>query len=44
MNIKTYPLKFIDKDLEKIRKKASSMNLSINQFIMLAIKEKMEEK
>lgn len=43
MKIKTFPLKFIEKDLEEIRKKARSLNMTTYEFILKAIKEKMEK-
>ena len=43
MKIKTFPLKFIEKDLTEITKKARSKGMSTYQFIMEAIKEKMEK-
>ena len=43
MKIKTFPLKFIEKELEEIRKKAKSLNMTTNDFILKAIQEKMEK-
>lgn len=42
MKIKTFPLKFIEKDLTEISNKAKSLNMSTYKFIMEAIKEKLE--
>ena len=44
MKIKTFPLKFVEDELKKISEKARKKNMSTYQFIMEAIKEKMEEK
>jgi predicted HicB family RNase H-like nuclease len=43
MKIKTFPLKFVEEELKKISDKARKMNMSTNQFILEAIKEKMEK-
>ena len=43
MKIKTFPLKFVEQELKEISDKAKEMNMSTNQFILEAIKEKMEK-
>ena len=42
MKIKTYPLQFTEKYLREIEKKAKENNMSIKEFILNAIQEKLE--
>ena len=42
MKIKTFPLQFTDDYLDKIRKAAADRDMSIKDFILSAIAEKME--
>lgn len=42
MKIKTYPLQFTESELNKIRVKAESLGMTIKDFMLAAIKEKME--
>lgn len=41
-SIKTYPLQFTESKLNEIRDKAKEMDMSIKDFIMLAIQEKLK--
>ena len=41
MKIKTFPLRFVEKDLDDITRKARSLNMTTYQFIMEAIKKQM---
>ena len=43
MKIKTFPLKFVEEELNKISNTARKKSMSTYQFIMEAIKEKMEK-
>lgn len=43
MKIKTFPLKFVESDLNKISEKAKELGMPTYQFIMEAIKEKMDK-
>lgn len=43
VKIKTFPIQFVDEELEKIREKAVEQGVSIKKFIHEAIKEKMEK-
>lgn len=42
MKIKTFPIQFIDVELEEIREEAKNNSMSVKEFIYTAIKEKME--
>ncbi|MCI7204792.1 MAG: hypothetical protein MSA15_02185 [Clostridium sp.] len=42
MKIKTYPLQFTEEYLREIEKKAKENNMSIKEFILNAIQEKLE--
>ena len=42
MKIKTYPLQFTEEELNRIRTKSESLGMTIKDFILTAIKEKME--
>lgn len=42
MKIKTFPIQFIDVELEEIREVAKKEKMSVKEFIYIAIKEKME--
>lgn len=42
MKIKTFPLQFTEDYLDKIRKAAADMDMTIKDFILSAIAEKME--
>ena len=44
MKIKTYPLQFTEEYLREIEKKAKENNMSIKEFILNAIQEKLERK
>lgn len=43
MKIKTYPLQFTEEYLREIEKKAKEKNMSIKEFILNAIQEKLEK-
>ena len=43
MKIKTYPLQFTEEYLKEIEKKAKEKNMSIKEFILNAIQEKLEK-
>lgn len=43
MKIKTYPLHFTEDYLEKIREKAKALDMSIKEYILQAIAEKMRK-
>ena len=43
MKIKTYPLQFKEEYLKEIKEKAKENNMSIKEFILNAIKEKLEK-
>lgn len=43
MNIRTFPLVFTDEQLEQIGKKAELLKMSKKEFILEAIKEKLEK-
>ena len=43
MKIKTYPLQFTEEYLREIEKKAKENNMSIKEFILNAIQEKIEK-
>lgn len=43
MKIKTYPLHFTEDYLEKIREKAEALDISIKEYILQAIAEKMRK-
>lgn len=43
MKIKTYPLQFTEEKLDEIRKIAESNNMTIKDFMLAAIDEKMKE-
>lgn len=43
MKIKTYPLQFTEEYLREIEKKAKENNISIKEFILNAIEEKMKK-
>ena len=43
MKIKTYPLQFTEEYLKEIKKKAKENNMSIKEFILNAIQEKLEK-
>ena len=42
MKIKTYPLQFTEEELDKIRLIAAKNGMTIKEFMLTAIKEKME--
>ena len=42
MKIKTYPLQFTEEYLREIEKKSKENNMSIKEFILNAIQEKLE--
>lgn len=42
MKIKTYPLQFTEEYLKEIKEKAKENNMSIKEFILNAIQEKLE--
>lgn len=42
MKVKTYPLQFAEKDLEEIREKAKALDMSVKEYILKAIAEKMK--
>lgn len=42
MKIKTYPLQFTEEELTKIKKKAATKGMTIKEFMLTAIKDKME--
>lgn len=42
MKIKTFPIQFTEDYLDKIRKAASDVDMSIKDFILSAIEEKMK--
>ena len=44
MKIKTYPLQFTEEYLKEIETKAKEKNMSIKEFILNAIQEKLEKK
>ena len=43
MKIKTYPLQFTEEYLKEIKTKAKEKNMSIKEFILNAIQEKLEK-
>lgn len=43
MKIKTFPLQFIESELEKIRKAANDSGMTMKDFMLEAIQEKMEK-
>lgn len=43
MKIKTYPLQFTEEYLKEIETKAKEKNMSIKEFILNAIQEKLEK-
>ena len=43
MKIKTYPLQFTEEYLREIETKAKEKNMSIKEFILNAIQEKLEK-
>ena len=43
MKIKTYPLQFTEEYLKEIEKKKKKKNMSIKEFILNAIQEKLEK-
>lgn len=43
MKIKTYPLQFTEEYLKEIKEKAKEKNMSIKEFILNAIQEKLEK-
>ena len=43
MKIKTYPLQFTEEYLNEIETKAKENNMSIKEFILNAIQEKLEK-
>lgn len=43
MKIKTYPLQFTEEYLREIEEKARENNMSIKEFILNAIQEKLEK-
>lgn len=43
MKIKTYPLQFTEEYLRKIEEKAHESNVTIKDFILKAIEEKLEK-
>ena len=43
MKIKTYPLQFTEEYLKEIKIKAKEKNMSIKEFILNAIQEKLEK-
>ena len=43
MKIKTYPLQFTEEHLNEIKEKARESHLSIKEFMLLAIEEKMNK-
>ena len=43
MKIKTYPLQFTEEYLKEIKIKAKENNMSIKEFILNAIQEKIEK-
>ena len=43
MKIKTYPLQFTEEYLREIEAKAKEKNMSIKEFILNAIQEKLEK-
>jgi len=43
MKIKTYPLQFTEEHLNEIKEKARDLHLSIKEFMLLAIEEKMNK-
>jgi len=43
MKIKTYPLQFTEEHLNEIKEKARDSHLSIKEFMLLAIEEKMNK-
>lgn len=42
MKIKTFPIQFTEDHLDKIRKSAADLNMSIKDFILSAIEEKIK--
>lgn len=44
MKIKTYPLQFTEEYLKRIEIKAKENNMTIKEFILNAIEEKIKEK
>lgn len=42
MKIKTFPLQFTEENLEEIRKAAADAGMTTKDFILSAIREKME--
>ena len=43
MKIKTYPLQFTEEYLKEIKEKAKENNMSIKEFMLNAIQEKLEK-
>ena len=43
MKIKTYPLQFTEEYLKGIKEQASKLNMSIKEFILTAIEEKIDK-
>ena len=43
MKIKTYPLQFTEEYLKEIETKANEKNMSIKEFMLNAIQEKLEK-
>lgn len=43
MKIKTYPLQFTEEYLKKIEKKAKSIGMTIKEFMLKAIEEKLNK-
>lgn len=43
MKIKTFPLQFVDVELEEIKKVAKNKKISAKEFMMQAIREKVQK-
>lgn len=43
MKIKTYPLQFTEEYLKMIKKEARELNMSIKEFILKAIEDKLKK-
>lgn len=43
MKIKTFPLQFTEEYLDQIREKAASQNVSMKEFMLSAIDEKLKK-
>lgn len=43
MKIKTFPLQFVDEYLDRVRKAAAYLDMSMKEFMLDAIAEKLEK-